>query len=88
MHSDILPKSVADYYGNTRKDSKLGRSVVYSLKDHPDEQALTDYVNSGIETKFKEQGYDGIIDTGGKKGGNIHQVCDPVPLGANQVRGQ
>lgn len=26
----------------------------YSLKDHPDEQALIDYVNAGIETKFTD----------------------------------
>lgn len=51
-YSDILPKSVADHYRNKRRETKLGKSVKYSLKDHPDEQALIDYVSTGIETKF------------------------------------
>ena len=33
IYSDILPKSVADHYGNTRRESKLGKSVRYSLKE-------------------------------------------------------
>ena len=37
-YSDILPKSVADHYGNTRRESKLGKSVRYSLKEYSDHQ--------------------------------------------------
>ena len=30
-YSDVLPKTVAEYYGNERRDTKLGKSVKYSL---------------------------------------------------------
>lgn len=33
MHSDILPESVAEHYGNERRKTKLGESVKYSLSD-------------------------------------------------------
>lgn len=33
MHSDILPESVAEHYGNERRKTKLGESVKYSLPD-------------------------------------------------------
>ena len=33
MHSDILPESVAEHYGNERRKTKLGESVKYSLTD-------------------------------------------------------
>lgn len=38
MYSDILPQSVADHYGNERRETKLGESVRYSLKDYDDRQ--------------------------------------------------
>ena len=42
MHSDILPESVAEHYGNERRKTKLGESVKYSL---PDESDVLDYIN-------------------------------------------
>ena len=42
MHSDILPESVAEHYGNERRKTKLGESVKYSL---PDESNVLDYIN-------------------------------------------
>ncbi|MCQ4636687.1 hypothetical protein NE619_08090 [Anaerovorax odorimutans] len=64
MYSDILPKSVADHYGHTRKESKLGNSVRYSLKEdetlnpfgikklndyiHVQKQVLTTLTNDGF----------------------------------------
>lgn len=38
MYSDILPKSVADHYRNERQESKLGKSVKYSLKEYSNHQ--------------------------------------------------
>lgn len=43
MYSDILPKSVAGHYGHGRKESKLGKSVRFSL---PDPDSVNDYINS------------------------------------------
>lgn len=37
-YSDILPKSVADHYRNERQESKLGKSVKYSLKEYSNHQ--------------------------------------------------
>ena len=42
MYSDILPQSVADHYGNERRNTKLGESVKFSL---PDESDAIDYAN-------------------------------------------
>lgn len=53
MYSDILPKSVAEHFGNTRKESKLGKSVKYSMKEHPNEQDLSDYLSTE-ETRFMD----------------------------------
>ncbi|MFQ9811198.1 MAG: hypothetical protein ACLRYB_18115 [Segatella copri] len=36
MYSDILPQSVADHYGNERRNTKLGESVKFSLPDESD----------------------------------------------------
>lgn len=63
LHSDILPLSVAEYYGNERRETKLGKSVKFSLKDNneppvdrfegviPPEDDMFDYVNMN-ETEF------------------------------------
>lgn len=48
MYSDILPKSVAEHYGNERRATKLGESVKYSF---PDESDVIDYANEH-ETEF------------------------------------
>lgn len=50
MYSDILPKSVAEHYGNEQRETKLGESVKYSL---PDSDLTNEYIN-GHETEFIE----------------------------------
>jgi hypothetical protein len=51
-------------------------------------QGKNSYVWTSIPDKVTEQlkklGYDGILDTGGKAGGQGHQVV--IPFAANQVR--
>lgn len=37
-----MPEQVANHYGNSRRESKLGKSVKYSF---PDESSVYDYVN-------------------------------------------
>lgn len=50
MYSDILPKSVAEHYGNEQRETKLGESVKYSL---PDSDLTNEYINDH-ETEFIE----------------------------------
>lgn len=50
MYSDILPKSVAEHYGNEQRKTKLGESVKYSL---PDSDLTNEYINDH-ETEFVE----------------------------------
>lgn len=33
LYSDILPQSVADHFGNTRRKTKLGESVLFSIRE-------------------------------------------------------
>ncbi|MDD6467241.1 MAG: hypothetical protein PUF50_03565, partial [Erysipelotrichaceae bacterium] len=41
-------------------------------------------IPDAVTAYLKEQGYDGISDTGGKRGGNSHQVV--IPFESNQVK--
>lgn len=50
MYSDILPKSVAEHYGNEQRETKLGESVKYSM---PDPDLTNEYINDH-ETEFIE----------------------------------
>ena len=50
-YSDILPKSVAEHYRNKRKQSKLGQSVKFSLKE---EDRLYEYLNTSEVTQFHD----------------------------------
>lgn len=64
--------SVERWLDNLRYDVKNGTTHAWTTV--PD--AITDYL--------KEQGYDGIQDTGGKMGGDIHTVY--IPFSSNQIK--
>ncbi len=64
--------SVERWLDNLRDDVKNGTTHAWTTV--PD--AITDYL--------KEQGYDGIQDTGGKMGGDIHTVY--IPFSSNQIK--
>ena len=49
MHSDVLPKTVADHYGNKRRETKLGESVKYSITDNQGRK-----LSKGQQSFFKD----------------------------------
>lgn len=56
-YSDILPQSVSEHYGTQRRNTKLGRSVKYSLSNDGEQAAKKygDYAVSGEDIRLEAQ---------------------------------
>ncbi len=62
MYSDILPKSVAEHYGVQRRQSKLGKSVVYSLANNEDIAPVGNGNVYGEDIKLQQGDNELVID--------------------------
>ena len=54
-HSDILPHTVAEHYGNERRKTKLGESVKFSLSDSTGRQLTKEQAKYFKDSKARDE---------------------------------